>query len=86
MPDMTYTTMKVDGRMVAGAMPPMAEAIPPHWNVYFNTASVDDTISQAVELGGKLLVEPFDVPEVGRMAVLTDPQGGMFSLMQTPSE
>ena len=86
MPDMTYTTMKVDGRMVAGAMPPMAEAIPPHWNVYFNTESVDETVAQALELGGKVLLDPFDVPDVGRMAFLADPQGGMFALMQNPSE
>ena len=86
MGEMIYRTMNVGGRQVAGAMPPMAEAIPPHWNVYFNTASVDDTIARAVELGGKVLFEPFDVPNVGRMAFLADPQGGMFALMQNPSE
>lgn len=85
MPQMTYWTMEVDGRQVAGAMPPMAEAIPPHWNVYFNTESVDDTLARTVELGGKVVVDPFDVPEVGRMAFLSDPQGGMFALMQTSS-
>ena len=82
MPEMTYTGMMVDGRMVAGAMSPMAEEMPPHWNVYFNTASVDDTVAQALELGGQVMFEPFDVPEVGRMAFLADPQGGMFALMQ----
>ena len=84
MPEMTYTGMMVDGRMVAGAMPPMGEGMPPHWNVYFNTASVDDSLARALELGGQVLFEPFDVPEVGRMAFLADPQGGMFALMQNP--
>ena len=61
-------------------MPPM-QGVPPHWNVYFNVADVDASIAKAEELGAKTVVPAFDVPDVGRMAVLTDPQGAMFSLM-----
>ncbi len=78
---MDYTCLLVDGRQVAGAMPPMMEGVPPHWNVYFNVESVDDTAAKVVELGGKVVAPPFDVPGVGRMAVLADPQGAMFNLM-----
>ncbi|WP_372728849.1 VOC family protein [Nocardioides sp.] len=85
MPDMTYTTMHVDGRAVAGVMPPPMEGMPPHWNVYFNVQSVDETVAAAEAKGATTVAPAFDVPEVGRMAVLADPQGGMFSLMQTPS-
>ncbi|MGY2700982.1 VOC family protein [Nocardioides sp. HB32] len=82
---MDYTCLVVDGRQVGGAMPPMMEGVPPHWNVYFNVESVDDTVAKATGLGGSVVAPAFDVPGVGRMAVLADPQGGMFNLMQNPS-
>ena len=76
-----YTCLVVDGRQVGGAMPPPMDGVPPHWNVYFNVESVDDTVARATGLGGTVVAPPFDVPGVGRMAVLADPQGGMFNLM-----
>ena len=76
-----YTTLVVGGRPVGGAMPPQAEGVPPHWNVYFNVESVDDTVARATELGGRVVAPAFDIEGVGRMAVLSDPQGGMFNLM-----
>lgn len=79
-----YTCLVVDGRQVGGAMPPPMEGIPPHWNVYFNVVDTDATIAQATGLGGTVVAPAFDVPGVGRMAVLADPQGGMFNLMQNP--
>ncbi len=80
-----YVTLNVAGRAVAGLMPPPMEGLPPHWNVYFNVESVDDTVATATAHGGTVMFEAFDVPDVGRMAVLADPQGGMFSLMQSPA-
>jgi uncharacterized protein len=78
-----YTTItNVAGDVVGGAMPPMMEGIPPHWNVYFNVADADATGAKAVELGGTLVAPNFDVPNVGRMGFYADPQGGMFALMQ----
>lgn len=76
-----YTCLVVDGRQVGGAMPPPMDGVPAHWNVYFNVDSVDDTIARATELGGSVVAPAFDVPGVGRMAVLADPQGAMFNLM-----
>lgn len=78
-----YTSLVVDGRQVGGAMPPPMEGVPAHWNVYFNVESVDDTIARATELGGTVVAPAFDVPGVGRLAVLADPQGGMFNLMSS---
>ncbi|KQW47468.1 hypothetical protein ASC77_13505 [Nocardioides sp. Root1257] len=78
---MDYTCLMVEGRQVGGAMPPMMEGVRPHWNVYFNVESVDDTVSRVVELGGTVVAPAFDVPGVGRMALLADPQGAMFNLM-----
>jgi len=76
-----YTAYLVDGKQVGGAMPPMMENVPPHWNVYFNVESVDETVAKATELGGRVVAPAFDVPTVGRLAILADPQGAMFNLM-----
>jgi uncharacterized protein len=56
---------------------------PNHWHVYFAVADADATVARATELGGSILVEPFDTP-VGRMAVIRDPQGATFSIIQPP--
>jgi predicted enzyme related to lactoylglutathione lyase len=53
---------------------------PPHWLNYIGTADVDATVRQAVEFGGKVVTSAADVPRVGRMAVLQDPQGAMFAV------
>ena len=47
--------------MIAGAMEPTTEGLPPHWNVYFNVESVDDTVAQAEGLGARVLAPAFDV-------------------------
>src|SRR4026209_2693881 len=51
---------------------------PPHWLSYIGTPEVDATVRQAVELGGKVMVPAYNVPSVGRMAHLQDPQGALF--------
>jgi predicted enzyme related to lactoylglutathione lyase len=81
---MDYTCLMVGGRQVGGAMPPMMEGVPPHWNVYFNVDDVDDTVAKATSLGGSVVAPAFDVPGVGRIGILADPQGGMFNVM-TPA-
>jgi predicted enzyme related to lactoylglutathione lyase len=45
--------------------------------------SADDAANKAKELGGKVEKEAFDVMDVGRMAVLSDPTGGAFSIWQS---
>jgi uncharacterized protein len=52
--------------------------------VYFAVTGADATVAKAAELGGSVLAEPFDTP-VGRMAVISDPQGATFSILQ-PAE
>jgi len=79
-PDMVYTMLRLRGLEV-GALYPQDKVerehhVPPHWNVYIAVKSADGTAARAKELGGKVLMEPFDVMEHGRMAVLQDPTGG----------
>jgi predicted enzyme related to lactoylglutathione lyase len=57
--------------------PPMAV-----WNTYIWVDSADDTASKARDAGGAVLAEPFDVMDAGRMAVLADPEGAVFSVWQ----
>ena len=50
---------------------------PAHWSITFAVDDADATAEKATELGGEVLVPPFDAPWV-RMTVLRDPQGAMF--------
>jgi uncharacterized protein len=76
-----YTMFQVGGTEVGGTTPPMMEGVPNHWHVYFSVADADATAAKIQELGGSVMVAPFDTP-IGKMAVVTDPQGAVFSLFQ----
>lgn len=78
----SYTVFEAGGQRVAGTIPPRVEGVPSHWRVYFAVADADAAAAKATELGGKVLVPPFDIP-VGPIAVLSDPQGAVFSIMQS---
>ena len=69
---------------VAGimGMPPGAPPMPPNWGCYVTVTDLDAVLAKCVELGGKTLVPAMEVPTVGRMAVIQDPQGATLSLMQ----
>lgn len=53
---------------------------PPHWMAHVEVKSVDETVARVKSLGGRVYVEPQDVPKVGRFAVIADPQGASISL------
>ena len=55
---------------------------PPHWMFYVAVPNVDATVRQAQSLGGRAYVEALDIPSVGRIAVLADPQGASFAVLQ----
>lgn len=78
-----YRVASVGETMVAGISAPFpgSPPVPPHWGVYVTVSSADDSAAQCQALGGKVLVPPMDVPTVGRMAVLQDPQGAVFNVM-----
>jgi uncharacterized protein len=58
---------------------------PPHWSVTFATDDTHAIADKAVELGGSVLVPPFDA-HVVRVAVLADPQGAVFTVNQFEPE
>jgi uncharacterized protein len=78
-----YTMFQVGGKEVGGTMPPRTASVPNHWHVYFAVADVDAAAAKIRQLGGSIVVEPFDTP-IGKMAVAADPQGAVFSLFQAP--
>ncbi|MDP4230227.1 MAG: VOC family protein [Bacteroidota bacterium] len=85
-PDQFYTMLNVGGKSV-GALYGMDKAqldrkVPPHWNVYISVASADAATAKAISLGGKALMEPFDVMDVGRMSIVEDPTGAMFCIWE----
>lgn len=82
-------TMWMNGKTSAGglmALPPEAKAAgaPSHWLGYVSVAGVDHTTDQARKLGAKVHMGPVDLPEVGRIAVLADPQGAAIAVF-TPA-
>lgn len=58
------------------------QGIPSHWMAYVAVTSVDETAEQAQQLGGQVLVPPFDLVGLGRMALLLDPTGAPFAVWQ----
>lgn len=80
----SFTMLRVDGQYVAGFRDQEDENSTPRWEVYFGIADTDAGIATARASGAKLLVEPFDVEGIGRMAMLSDPQGAVFWILQEP--
>jgi uncharacterized protein len=68
----------------AAAVGSIPEAAPPMamWNTYIWVDSADETAEKAKGAGGSVLMEPFDVGDSGRMAVLADPEGAAFCVWQ----
>jgi len=79
--------MRSKEEAVGGVMPiPKGMNFPPHWTFYVAVPNLDNTIPQIERLGGKGLSEVITVPNVGRMRVMTDPQGAMFSIIEPAPE
>jgi hypothetical protein len=78
-----YSFLRNGNGSVGGhcALPP-GDPGPSRWNVYFQVASADAAAARVAELGGKVVMPPFDVPGNGRMLVASDPTGAYFSLWQ----
>lgn len=75
-----YTMLQVDGHDL-GALYENKEH-PPAWNSYVNVTSVDESAQRAQENGATVIAQPFDVMDVGRMAVIADPAGASLCLWQ----
>jgi uncharacterized protein len=84
-PGAVYTLFKIGNRdagTAAYTLRAEQKGTPPNWAIYIAVENVDVTAKRAAELGGKLCLEPFDVFDMGRMAVVQDPTGATFCLWQ----
>lgn len=75
-----------DGEQMRGGLMSTDEIpgdVPPHWMAYIGVDDVDATCGKVAAAGGQVLNGPFDVPGVGRMAVIMDPQGAAVSIMKS---
>jgi predicted enzyme related to lactoylglutathione lyase len=80
---MDYTEISNQGRPMGGIMPMTPEmGKTAHWTPYFLVTGCDSTAGKAKQLGGSLCVPPTNIPDVGRFAVISDPQGAVFSIFQ----
>lgn len=87
MPTGTYTAFKLGDNYVAGMVqiqPEWGEA-PAAWTVYISVDDCDGAIATATSSGGTVVMPPMDIPDVGRFALLQDPQGAMFYVIQPPA-
>ena len=76
-----YTMLAKDGKHV-GALYGAREGQPPAWNSYVTVESADASAAAAAQHGGTVEMEPFEVMNVGRMAVVQDPTGAYFSVWE----
>lgn len=80
----TYTMLRQGGKDVGAlyALGAQQQGMPPHWGSYVAVESADAAAAKAKQLGGTVVAEPFDVFDIGRMAVLQDPSGAIVSVWQ----
>lgn len=82
--DPTYTLCVSNNVPQAGIFnipPEMPADLPAHWANYIGTRDVDGTVAAAVRAGGSIVKEAEDLRGAGRFAVLKDPQGGSFCIL-----
>jgi predicted enzyme related to lactoylglutathione lyase len=79
-----YLHIKNGGRFIGGIQPSEQRNpnAPPHWLIYLNVADVDASAAKARELGAAFFVPPMSIEDVGRMAVMADPQGAVSAIFK----
>ncbi len=84
--NMDYKEIQIDDAACGGMMaidenwgpePP-----PSHWTTYIAVDNADETVQKILSNGGSVRVSPFDAPGVGRIAMVADPSGAAFSIIQ----
>jgi predicted enzyme related to lactoylglutathione lyase len=81
----SYTVFNLGERGIGGGMQMMEgtpDSVPSYWLTWFSVVDHDDTVAKAKDLGANVLMEGMEMPEVGKMAILQDPQGAQFGVLQ----
>lgn len=82
MGEFVYHLASVGDVMVAGMSEFLPEGVPPNWLVYFAVSDADATAAAVAADGGQIHAPPADIPGTGRFAILADPQGAVFGILQ----
>jgi uncharacterized protein len=88
MPNGTYWVAKMGGTPVAGIFPmsgPDFAAVPENWIPYLAVDDVDARLKKATAAGAKVMRAPFEVPDVGRIAIIEQPGGAVLAWI-TPAQ
>lgn len=85
-PGEVYSMFQLNGRDMGGGYTLRKDqkdaGVPPHWMLYIAVENADATAAKIARAGGIVIMPPFDVMDIGRMAVLRDPTGAVFSIWQ----
>src|SRR5205085_3820302 len=84
--EIDYTMISSGGQAHGGYGKALEGAPPPHWLSHVRVENVDETIEKAKGAGGKLAAGPLDMSEVGRMAIIGDPQGAYIAIYEPEGE
>lgn len=81
--EIEYRVISAGGQQIGGlmGMPEGMQQMPPNWGTYVTVEDVDVTVKAVTELGGKVCMQPHEIPDVGRFALIQDPQGAMISII-----
>jgi len=75
----------VQGDKPSGGMmrldPKQFASVPPHWMIYVKVDDCDAAVAKVKTTGGAVKHEPFDVPNIGRIAIIADPTGAMIGII-----
>lgn len=80
-----YGLASVGGKQVAGVGGKQSPDQPTVWTTYIASTDADATVDKAKSAGGQVFMEPMDVMDVGRMAIVADPGGAVFGIWQAGS-
>jgi predicted enzyme related to lactoylglutathione lyase len=78
-----YTIVSHNGRLIAGLARLDMTGRPGHWLALVSVMDVDQALSKAISFGATIVRKPFDLPKRGRIAVLRDPKGAAFGIIQS---
>jgi predicted enzyme related to lactoylglutathione lyase len=81
-----YTLIKRGDEQIAGFMNPSQPGMPPVWMPYFAVDDAEALTNAATSAGAQVMMPPTPIPTVGTFAVLADPQGAVFAVLQAQSE
>lgn len=88
MPEGTYWVAMLGDKPVGGIMSMQGivpEGTPPHWISHLAVDDIDARLAKVVSAGGEIKREPFDVPNVGRIAIVQDASGAVMGWI-TPAQ